>query len=450
MGQETVSAQRPVQLTKQLVKLAGPMVLSNLAYTLLGAVDTFFMGRVSTLALGAVGIASMAFLAPSLILRGTIGGAMPFAARRYGAKDYNGAGQALQHFLLLAVLLIPLTLVLPLAFDLYFGLTQPDPKITELAQEYIRVRLWEIPFSLLSGAMFSFMMGIGNSRTPMVMSWTAVIVNIAANYVLVFGKLGFPALGLVGAAWGTVFAVAIQTGLYALITWRRYAAQYNLRSWSFPSWSQLVAMIKVGFPIGLADSIEVSAFSTFLALISRLGPIELAASQIANQISALAFMPGFALGSATGSLVGRYLGAGHPETSQAVGYRGAMLGVGVMGLVGVLFLIIPRTLAGIFSADANVLALSVILLRLMALYQIFDGLNIVFRGALNGAGDTRFTGLVTVIGAWGLFVPSTYIWAFTFDFGLLGAWAGAIGYLIVLGIVFTARFRSGKWKQIEV
>ncbi|MGE5578192.1 MAG: MATE family efflux transporter [Syntrophothermus sp.] len=437
-------------LTRQLIQLAIPIVLSNLAYTLLGATDTFFMGRVSTTSLGAVGLANMMFLTPSLILRGTINGAMPFVSRMYGAGDKPAGGRYLQYFLILALLISPAAFLLPWAFKGFLWLFKPEPEVARQILLFTTIRLWEIPFSLTSTAFVSFMIGIGNTRTPMLLSWFAVTINIVANYILIFGKFGAPALGIAGSALGTVIAVTLQAITAGIVVYSRYREEYALTSWHFPTFTDLARMLRVGFPMGMVDFVEVAAFTSFFALISKLGTVELAASQIANQVTALAFMPGFALGAATSSLVGRYIGASDLRLAEGVGYRGARVGVGFMGLVGLIFWFFPDVLAGLFTSAPEVLRLARLLLRMMAVYQVFDALNIVFRGALNGGGDTRFTMMVTFVGSWGVFIPGVYLGAFVLGWGVIGAWLGAITYIIALGIVFSLRFRSGGWKAIEI
>lgn len=439
-----------ISLQKQLLQLATPIVLSNLAFTLLGAVDTLFMGHVSTLALGAVGLGSMTFLTASLLLKSTLTGATPFVARKEGAGDYQDAGKYLQYFLCLTLLLIPLILLLPFVFRLFFWLTKPDPQVARAAGQYLSVRLFELPATLLVAAFTAFLLGVGNSLLPMFLNWLAVLLNIGANWLLVFGKLGFPKLGLVGAAWGTVFAMWVQAIGFAIFVWIGYRKRYRLNSWHWPSWQDLARISKVGLPLGLTDSVEVGAFTTFFAIISRLGSEALAASQIVNQIAALAFMPGFALGAATGSLVGRYLGAGLEEEAEQIGWRGAGLGVGIMTVAGLLFILFPRPLAMLFTQEEAVIASCIGLLRLIAVYQLFDAVNIVLRGALNGAGDTRFTMTVTLSLAWGLFVPGSYLGAITLELGVMGAWMGALSYLVTLGLIFFFRFRRGNWKKITI
>ncbi|HEX2973636.1 MAG TPA: MATE family efflux transporter [Tepidisphaeraceae bacterium] len=437
-------------LTWQLATLAAPVVMSNLSQTLLGVVDTVFMGWVGTSALAAVGLGGMIFLTFELILRGTVWGSMVFVSRAFGAGDKKEAGRHLKGFVALALVIAPLVLLLPLAFRGIFALTRPAPEVARQALTYMNIRLIEIPLWLLYTALSGFCTGIGRTRLPMTFAWISTPVNVLANWVLVFGNLGAPRLGIAGAAWGTDIAVAVQVAVAGVVVYRMFREEYHLAGWEWPTLQEMVRMARVGIPIGVQDFVEVGAFSAFYALLSRIGTRELAASQIANQITALAFMPGFALGSATGSLVGRYLGAGEPRKAESCGYRGAVLGVAFMGVVGLGFLFFPRALASAFTRDPAVLQLAEPLLRVMALYQVFDALNIVFRGALNGAGDTRFTMMVTVLGAWALFVPGAWLGAFVFKWGLFGAWAGAIAYLVLAGVTFSTRFRRGRWKEIQV
>lgn len=447
---QAVGKPEQMALAKQLVVLASPLILSNLAYTLLGAVDTIFLGRVSAVSLGAVGLGTMVFLTVSLLFRGTVNGTTTFVARMYGANKFKQAGTYLKYFLVLALLLTPVVFILPWAFRIYFTLLAPEPQVALETMAYVTIRLWELPFSLITTTLIGFLVGVGNSRTPMMLSWVAVLINIGANYVLIFGHFGFPALGIVGAAWGTVIAVFIQTLIAIWIVFTQYRGEYGLSSLEIPTLKELKKMVLIGFPIGLTESAEVGAFATFFAFISRLGTIELAASQIANQVASVAFMPGFALSIATGSLVGRYMGADKLSLARRVGFLGAYLGAISMGALGVLFWLFSNVFGRIFTTDPQVLALTGLLLQIVAFYQAFDGFNIVFRGALNGAGDTRFTMTCTLLAAWLLFIPGVYFFGFILDFGLVGTWIGAFLYITVLGITFGWRFASNRWQSITL
>ncbi len=436
------------EYTKELLHLAGPLILSNLAYTLLGALDTIFMGRVGTIELGAVGVASTLFVAVSAIFRGTVGGALVMVSQAYGAGDRKRIRRSLQQYIILSFLLAPLCLALPKLFELYFRLSKAQPQVKDLALIYMTIRSYEIPFSLLSKTCGSFLLGIGNSTFPMFVSWLTVGVNAFANYVLIFGRFGFPRLGIAGAAWGTVISQGVQLALYIVFVLWQYNKEYRLlKGFSLPGWKELKDSFILGFPMGLANSIDLCAFGVFLTLISRIGAIELAASQIVSQLNDLTFMPAFALGASTNSLVGRSLGQNDIEKAETFGRAGLMVGVAVVGLIGICFCFFPSVFIAPFTADHQVTMLASKLLKIVALYQLLDVVYVVFRGALNGAGQTKYTGLMTLACASCLFIPVSYIGAFVLGFGIWGAWSGPLAHVTCLVFSLGARFYGGSWKK---
>ncbi|HHY19639.1 MAG TPA: hypothetical protein GX522_07050 [Firmicutes bacterium] len=176
--------------TSELLKLAGPLIASNLAFTLLGSFDTIFMGRVGPIELGAVGVASTLFLATSTIFRSTVGATMILVSQAFGANDKDLIRKRFQQFICLALLLSPIAFLLPKLFAWYFTITKPDEIVKALALSYMTIRSFGLPFSLFSKTISSFMLGVGNSKIPMAVSWTTVFVNVIFNYLLVFGKLG--------------------------------------------------------------------------------------------------------------------------------------------------------------------------------------------------------------------------------------------------------------------
>lgn len=433
---------------RELLQLAGPLIFSNLAYTLLGALDTIFMGQVGATELGAVGVASALFLAASSLLRGTVGSVMVVVSQAYGAEDYGRIKKAVWHYAILALLLAPLGLLMPLFFKGFFVITKPQPAVKALALRYIAIRAWEMPLSLLSKVMGGFLLGMGNSRVPMLVSWATVMVNMVANYVLVFGKFGFPRMELAGAAWGTVVSQTVQVTLFLFFVFRLYGRQLGLkRAFSLPSWADIRAMLRLGFPMGLADSVDLAAFGVFMTFLARLGTVELAASQVANQLNDIAFMPSFAIGMATSSLVGRSLGAGDTEQAERYGFAGLTVGIVLMGTLAACYWAFPKAFVAAFTKDPAVRALSSKILRVVAIYQLLDVIRIAFCGSLNGAGETRFTGLATLVAASIVFVPVTYLGAFVLDMGLWGAWAGPMTHALLLVVVFGMRFRKGDWKK---
>ena len=371
--------------SRELLQLAGPLILSNLAYTLLGALDTIFMGRVGATELGAVGVASALFLAASSLLRGTVGSVMVVVSQAYGAEDNKRIREAVQHYAVLALLLAPLGLAMPALFRGFFKLTRPQEAVGILALRYISIRAWEMPLSLLSKVMGGFLLGIGNSRVPMLVSWITVMVNMVANYVLVFGKFGFPRMELAGAAWGTVVSQAVQVTLFLFFVLKLYGDELGLmRAFRFPSWDEIKGMLRLGFPMGLADSVDLAAFGVFMTFLARLGTVELAASQVANQLNDIAFMPSFAIGMATSSLVGRSLGAGSTNKAEKYGFAGLTVGVALMGTLAACYWLFPGVFVMPFTSDPEVRMLSRKILRIIAVYQVLDVTRIAFCGSPNG------------------------------------------------------------------
>ena len=439
-------------LTHKVALLAGPLILQNLSYTLLGVTDTFFVSRVSTEAVGAVGLAGVLFFSLMLLFRSTAASSVVFVGRAHGAKDDAQVGEAVWQVLNMIALLTLLALTLPWVFTFLFQFAAPDDaSVLALGTQYLQIRAFEVPLAMFNGVVWGFLVGRGDSRTPMLLAWVQVLVNIALDWLLVLGNLGFPAWGVSGAAVATVAANAVVTLVSAWLLWRPAAhARFATRRARRSSSPQLRRVLATGLPMGVGDFVEVASFTAFFALIGRLGTEVLAANNIALQFMSLSFTAGIAVAQASSSLVAQHLGAQEPEQAERVGYRATFLGMGLMGLIGLSYLIAPTFLMRVFSDDPQVIAAGVAILRLVALYQIFDAAAIVLGGSLNGAGDTTYTMLMRLFFAWGMFIPLAYLLAFPLGYGVRGAWAGAMVYLAGLALVYLLRFRSGRWKRLAV
>ena len=436
---------------REVTVLAVPLILQNLSIVLLGVADTFFVSKISTAALAAVGLASVIYFAVMLLFRSTASSSVVFVGRAYGAKDYKQIGRAVWNVLSLITLLSLSTLFLPSLFEFIFSFAAPKDNdlVRQLGTNYLRIRSFEVPLVMFSAVVWGFLVGRGDSRTPMWLAWTTVVINIFLDWLLVLGNWGFPVLGVEGAAYASVIANACSAIASAFILWRPiHRARYATGCFHIASGQEFKQALKIGLPMGLGDFIEVSSFSTFFALIGRISTDTLAANQIALQYMSLSFTMGLAIAMASSSLVAKHLGAKEPESAEKVGYQATYLAMFLMGLIGLSYLIAPRALMGIFTNEAFVISTGVAVLRLVALYQIVDALAIVLGGALNGAGDTTFTMWTKMVFGWGVFLPLAWLFAFPLQWGVRGAWIGALIYLGVLGFVYLIRFRIGRWKQV--
>lgn len=436
-------------LTHKIALLAGPLILQNISYTLLGVTDTFFVSRVSTEAVAAVGLAGVLFFALMLLFRSTANSSVVFVGRAYGARSDERVGEAVWNVLNMVALLTLVALVLPWVFTFLFRFAAPgdSPDVLAMGTRYLQVRALEVPLVMFSAVVWGFLVGRGDSRTPMLLAWLQVLINILLDWLLVLGNLGFPAWGVTGAAVATVLANAVVALVSAWILWRPAShARFGTRRVRRVALSELRNVLVIGLPMGVGDFIEVASFTAFFALIGRLGTEILAANNIALQFMSLSFTMGIAVAQASSSMVAQYLGAKEPQKAERVGYRATVLAMLVMGLVGLSYLVAPEFLMGLFSDDPMVIAAGVAILRLVALYQVFDAAAIVLGGSLNGAGDTTYTMVMRLIFAWGMFIPLAYLLAFPLGGGVRGAWVGAMVYLAGLGLVYFLRFRSGRWK----
>ncbi|MFC4456280.1 MATE family efflux transporter [Deinococcus sonorensis] len=438
------TANAPLGTTRELVTLAWPLVLSNLAYTAVGFTDTLYMGRLGVVEVGAVGLASLVLFTVSLLFRGALNTASTFVARALGGNDRPGVQRWAGVFLTLSLLGLPLAVVGPWLVSSVLTLLHAAPSILQVAQAYAHVRILEIPFVLIGTASLAIMLGLGNTRTPMVLSWMLVIVNavLAAVFVFVFRW------GVVGAAWASLVAVALQGLLAFWLLLRLYRGEYGRMWFVRPTREELQAVGRISLPAGATDLADVGAFTAFLGVIARLGPTELAASQIANQFASFGFLPAFALSASTSSLLSRALGAGQPALARRIGWRGAALAAGLMLLLTAAFLLFPQPLIRLFNQDPEVLKLGTTVLAVMSGYLLLDGIGIVLGGALGGAGDTRFRLLVTLGGAWLLMVPAA-TWLAP-RYGVGGAWCAALLYIAVLASVYAWRFWSGRWYRARL
>jgi MATE family multidrug resistance protein len=450
-AQTTMARWGKTGLTRQVAFLAAPLILQNLSQTLLGVVDTFFVSRIGTEALAAVGLASVMFFAVLMLFRGTANSTVAFVGRAHGEGDNAKIGVAVWRSLNMIAWLSLLVFVLPWCFTYLMRLAAPadGSAVGALGTRYLQIRAFEIPLVMFSAVVWGFLVGRGDSRTPMILAWITVLANILLDWLFVLGNLGLPALGVAGAAYATVIANGLNALLSALILWRkpnRLAFGTGRAQWV--AWRDLWATLRVGLPMGMGDFIEISSFSAFFALIARLGTDMLAANQIALQYMSVSFTFGIAINMATASLVAQYLGGKRPDFAEAAAYRACLLAMVGMGLIGLSYLIAPTALMRIFSEEASVIAAGVAVLQLVALYQLFDAIGIVLAGALNGAGDTTFTMVARSLLAWGFFLPVVWLMIYPLQTGIWGAWLGALIYLLALSAIYFWRFRSGKWKLI--
>jgi MATE family multidrug resistance protein len=436
---------------REVAGLAWPVIVSQMSSTLMGVVDIAMVGRLGATELAAVGFAHIWTWTLFSLFIGTASGVQTFVAQHHGAGDEARCGAWVWHALGAIVRAAAgAAALLGASAPLWLAALGPSPALQAAALEFLPGRLLGLVGTTVAFSWASFFRGIGDTRTPMLGAVLANGVNAVLAYGLIFGELGFPQLGVAGS--GAAMAVgewtlALFLGAAALR--RSVRARYGTGP-ILARAASLRRVLRTGLPIGGQWVLDMSAFAVFTTLVARMGDASMAASQAFISLLSLSFMQASGLSVAAATLVGRYVGAGDPAAAErsfrtALGLAGAL-----GGFVALLFLAVPEALLGLFTRDADVLALGGPLLALGAAFQLLDALGITSSGALRGAGDTRWPFLVQAALAWFVFLPAAWLCGITFDGGLTGAWAGGLVYVAGLAVAFVWRFRAGVWRGIRI
>jgi MATE family multidrug resistance protein len=420
--------------------LAVPVVLAELGWMTMGLVDTLMVGRLSPEAIGAVGVGSSVFMGIAIFAMGLLLGLDTLVSHAFGAGRLEDCHRWLLHGIALALALaVPITIVLLL---LSAGLDGwgLDPEVLALTRPYLDAVAWSALPLLLYAAFRRYLQGMGIVRPVMIALVLANVMNVIVNWLLIFGNLGFPAMGVTGAAWATVASrVAMAGFLGAVIVYREQEQRPGLFETSLridPEW--LRRLIALGFPAAGQVTLEVGAFAAATALAGRLVPASLAAHQIAINIAAFTFMVPLGVSSAGAVRVGHAVGRRDPEGAARSGWTALLFGVGFMACAAAAFVLIPGWLIGAFTRDEGVLRIGVTLLMVAAVFQLFDGLQGVATGVLRGLGDTRSPMLWNLAGHWFIGLPLGYTLCFVTGFGVIGLWWGLSTGLIICGVALLA------------
>lgn len=442
---------------KDVLKIAGPLILSMGSWSLMHFIDRIFLTWYSAEALAAALPAGLLSFAFGSFFMGTAGYVNTFVAQYYGAKRYDQVGAAVWQGIYFSLVSGVLMLVLlPLAEGI-FALTGHPEAIQEMEVVYFRILTGWIWATLVMSAISTFFSGRGNTWVVFWVNVIAVIINIGLDYVWIFGYWGFPRAGIEGAAYATVVAQVVGAVVFFVLMLRKKFRQtYNtLKGWRF-KWELFARLWKFGAPNGLQFMVEIMGFSLFVLLVGRLGTIELAATNLAFNINTLAFVPMLGVGIAVSTLVGQYLGDNRSAPAERSTYSALHLSIVYMTVMGLCYWLLPEFFMMPFEAGADaqsfapVRNLAIVLLRFVAVYCILDAAYIVFSAAIKGAGDTKFVMWVTGGGSVAVMIIPTYLAVVTYDLGIYWAWVTVTFYIALMSVIFMFRFKGGKWKNMRV
>jgi MATE family multidrug resistance protein len=429
---------------RPMFSLAVPVVFAELGWMAMGIVDTLMVGRIGPEAIGAVGVGTSLFMGVVIVAMGVLLGLDTLVSHAFGAGRLLDCHRWLLHgCVLVGVVSLPLTWMLWLVAG-WLDAWGLDPRVLEPTRSYLGAVTWSVVPLLLYTAFRRYLQGMGVVRPIMMALLTANVANVILNWMLIFGNLGAPALGVTGAAWATVGSRVVMAGfLLLVIAHRERGLQPGLLQTPLRvdlSWMR--RLLVLGSPAALQITLEVGVFAAATALAGRLVPAALAAHQIALNVAAFAFMVPFGVSSAGAVRVGHAVGRVDPHAASRAGWTALLFGVGFMTLAALTFVTIPSLLISAFTTDPRVLDIGVSLLLVAAVFQMFDGLQVVATGVLRGLGDTRTPMLWNLAGHWLIGLPLGYTLCFNVGFGVVGLWWGLSTGLIICGIALLAVWRQ--------
>ena len=442
---------------RELTRLAYPLILSHLSFTLQTFVDRLLLTWYSAEAVAGAVTGLFAVWAVIALFTGTGEYLTTFVAQYLGARRPARIGPALWqgiYFSLGAGVLV--AALSPLAGPV-FERAGHAPALRAYEVEYARVLLLGAFPVVLMATLSTFFAGRGETRVILRVNVLVTLVNVVFDWLWIFGRGGFPELGVAGAALATVFSQVVGAAVYlALILRARYRQEFRTASGWRPEPWLILRLIRFGMPTGLQYSLEVAAFAVFMVIVGRIGTAELAASGIAFNLNMIVFMPMVGVAVAVSSLVGRYLGAERPQVAERVVRSALVLSFVYMAACGLLYVFGAPLLLAPYAAGADpasfpqIAAMATVLLRFVAFYSIFDMMNLIHAAGLRGAGDTVYPMWLTFVLAWVLMLGPAWVGCVVLGAGVYFAWTMATGYVLLLGLLMRRRFRAGHWRSMRV
>lgn len=429
------------------ILLAAPVVVTQLAHISMGFVDTIMVGRLGPAELAGVALGNTIFFTATIFCMGVVLAVGPMVAQAFGAGDGDPIGRSVRQGLWLsAVLAIPASIFIWNADTLLILLGQ-KPEVVVRAVSYLHAIVWGVFAFIAFAAIRSFCEAVSKPRPITVIAIIGVGVNILANYVLMYGKWGFPELGLVGTGWASTIAFwSTFLMVVGYVYFKKEFSRYQIFSrLGKPDPRYFMQLLRIGSPIGASMGVEMSLFMVTVMMMGWIGTVQLAAHQVAVQCAAFTFMVPLGIGMATSVRVGHAVGAGNPGEVYRAGMAGIWLSVSFMMMTAVLFWVAPRAVISLYlemesPANADVIDIAVTLLGIAAVFQVFDGLQVAGMGALRGLKDTRRPMVLAMIAYWPIGLSMSYVLAFPLGLGEVGLWWGLVTGLGSAAIMITVRF----------
>lgn len=441
---------------KELLVIALPMMASSACDTIMTFTDRLFLAKLGTSQMNAsLGGGMMAFLMTTFFL-GLIGYSTALIAQYYGSGQKKKCSVVVTQAVIIAVIAYPIILLLgPLARST-FRTSGIAPQQLGPQTIFFNILIYGAFITLLRGVFSCFFSGIGKTRVVMIASVVSMLVNVGANYVLVFGHFGFPALGIRGSAYGTIAGgvCGLLVLMIAYFFGKRHR-EYDIAGSYVFDFDVMRKLLKYGYPAGLEFFLTLAAFTAQIALFQSQGQLVATAATITYNWDMVGYVPLIGIEIAITSLVGRYMGAKKPDTAHAATMSGIKVGFIYSVIMLILFVAFPVALINIFRPGVHdkvfmeAMPLTLFMVRLMAFYVLLESMIVSFCGALRGSGDTFWAMFISVTLHW-LMVIVLYVLFNVKHVSAQAAWVFIIIWIMMLTFAFYLRYRSGKWREIEL
>nr|WP_218171702.1 MATE family efflux transporter [Pseudomonas gingeri] len=441
---------------RNLLGLALPIIIAQLAHTAMGFVDAVMAGRVGPRDLAAVALGNSIWVPVFLLMTGILLATTPKVAQRHGAGTPAEIGPLVRQALWLALVVGLGAGVILYNAEPVLHLMKVDPQLIGPCMDYLRGIGTGLPTVALYHVLRCCSDGMGRTRPSMVLGLCGLALNIPLNYVFIYGHLGVPAMGGPGCGWAT--AIVMWVMLFGMTGWVRWAKVYQpsqvFSHFDWPQWPVIKRLLGIGLPIGIAVFAESSIFAVIALLIGSLGAHVVAGHQIALNMSGLVFMVPYSLGMAITVRVGQALGRGQPREARFTAGVGVATAL-VYGCISAsLMLLLREPIATVYTRDPVVIQVASMLIVYAALFQISDVIQVTAAGALRGYQDTRVTMILTLFAYWGIGLPVGYALGLTDWFGApsgpSGLWVGLIVGLSCAAVMLSIRLARSARKRIRM
>jgi putative MATE family efflux protein len=438
------------RIRSEVWALAWPVILSFGLDSILGLSSMLMVGRLGAEAVGAVGLATQILGAVRAGIAAVGTGTVALVARYIGANDHDSAEEVLKQSVVFGVLVSTVIAIPVIVFARpLMSLFQVKGEMADMGARYLQVVMLSEPFQGIFLMCASALRGAGDTRTPLWIGGMIDVLAIFLNYVLIFGKFGFPALGVDGSAVATLLAISIG-GILFFYALSVDGMVLNFR-WKglWPDFDLGRRILSVGNPAAIEQLIIQFGFVAYVAFVARYGEKEVAAYFIGVRILALSFLPGFGFSAASATLVGQGLGAGDPKFSRKAGWESTGMAVVLMSAMGLLFIVFAHQIAALFISDKQVIEYTVQFMYALAAAQPLMAIDWTITGALRGAGDSQFPLYGSLAGFYGMRLALTILISY-YGGSINWIWWSLIADYVVRSTVKTWRFRTGHWETIEV